>query len=104
MKTAEQMGDVISRSALLEAMEKAFLATDPTSKEQLGYLRCLRLTREAPTVEGIEVTRCRDCANYRSSSFGHPTIGWCKMEGKHRRQNFYCADGERRGGRVDGQT
>lgn len=43
-----------------------------------------------------DVIHCKDCAHYRPSPFGHPTIGWCMIDGKHRGQNFYCANGDRR--------
>ena len=50
----------------------------------------------APKLDTAEIVRCRDCANYTRSPFGHSFIGWCKLDGKHRRQNFYCADGEKK--------
>ena len=89
------MSDLISRNAVLEAIDAEFFKTDPHSEEQLGFLTCRRIVREFPTNEAVEFVRCRDCANYTRSPFGHSFIGWCKLDVKHRRQNFYCADGER---------
>ena len=88
------MSDLIDRNNGLEAIDTAFFKTDPNSEEQLGFLTCRRIVREFPTGEAVEVVRCRGCANYTRSPFGHSFIGWCKLDGKHRRQNFYCADGE----------
>ena len=48
--------DLISRSALLEAIAEEFFKTDPTGEEQLGYLACSRIVREFPTVDA-EVVR-----------------------------------------------
>ncbi len=47
--------DLISRSALLEKMSNEFHETDPKGEEQLGFLKCTRLTRTAPTVDAQEV-------------------------------------------------
>lgn len=49
-----------------------------------------------PAVDAVEVIRCKDCAYYTASPFGHRIIGWCKIDGKHRGQNFYCANGDRK--------
>ena len=38
-----------------------------------------------------KVICCKDCSNYGPSPFGHSTIGWCKLDGKHRGQAFFCA-------------
>ena len=48
--------DLISRSALLEAIAEGFFKTDPTGEEQLGYLACSRIVRGFPTVDA-EVVR-----------------------------------------------
>lgn len=52
--------------------------------------------REAPTVDAIEVVRCADCAYYGKSPLGHPHIGWCRIDCKHRKSEFYCANADRK--------
>ena len=50
------MNDLISRSALLEAIAEGFFKTDPTGEEQFGYLACSRIVREFPAAD-TEVVR-----------------------------------------------
>lgn len=47
--------DLISRSALLEAIAAAFFKTEPTGEEQLGYLACNRIVREFPGIDAEPV-------------------------------------------------
>ena len=49
-----------------------------------------------PSVDAIEVIRCADCAYYGKSPFGHPRIGWCRIDCKHRKPEFYCASADRK--------
>lgn len=49
--------------------------------------------------EKVELVRCKDCGHYGASPLGHPETGWCKIDGKHRGRSFYCANGERKGGK-----
>ena len=58
-----------------------------------GVIDCNDIAR-FPAVDAVNVVRCRDCVSYTRSPFGHSFIGWCKLDTKHRNQNFYCADGE----------
>ena len=43
----------------------------------------------APTVDAVEVVRCKDCKHRHSDS-------WCEYVDDD--DNFYCARGERKGG------
>lgn len=52
---------------------------------------------DMPTVDAVEVIRCGDCEHYVKSPFGHAKLGWCKIDGKHRSREFYCAHADRRG-------
>lgn len=49
-----------------------------------------------PSSDVVEIVYCKDCKNYRSSPFGHPSIGWCMIFGRHFKQTFYCAQGDKR--------
>ena len=55
-----------------------------------AYCSYLRIIDEQPTVDAVEVVRCRDCVNYSQ--------GWCFTSAGATRvdENWYCADGERR--------
>ena len=52
--------------------------------------------KKAPTIDAVEVVRCKDCVHYGKSPFRHPTIGWCIIAGSHKKPDWYCGDGERR--------
>ena len=54
------------------------------------------ILREAPTVDAVEVTRCRECKYYEDTSvigFGH-----CCLYGLTMRYNDFCSYGKRKGG------
>ena len=51
------------------------------------------ILREAPTVDAVEIVRCRDCKHKRSDS-------WCEYVDDD--DNFYCARGERKDGDGNG--
>ena len=48
-----------------------------------------KLIEDAPTVEAVEIVRCRDCKHKHSDS-------WCEYVDDD--DNFYCARGERKEG------
>ena len=48
-----------------------------------------KLIEDAPTVEAVEIVRCRDCKHRYSDS-------WCEYVDDD--DNFYCARGERKEG------
>lgn len=50
-----------------------------------------------PTVDAVEVVRCKDCKHYHKSDAGHPDCEWCKrLICGTIKPDFFCADGERR--------
>ena len=52
-----------------------------------------RAVENAPTVDAVEVVRCKDCKFWECDAI-FPD-GWCR--GKHQgNPNWFCADGERR--------
>lgn len=54
------------------------------------------VVEDAPTIDAVQVTRCADCAYYGKSPFGHPHIGWCRIDCKHRKPDFYCGNADRK--------
>ena len=55
---------------------------------------------EQPTVEAVEVVRCKECKHYGTSLKGIPTQGYCKLtEWQTRHDNDYCSMGEKTDGR-----
>lgn len=60
------------------------------------YADLKKALADAPTVDAIEVIRCKDCILYGPSPYGHPTIGWCRFYGSHRKPEFFCGFAERK--------
>ena len=58
------------------------------SESDIGYM-----IRKRPTVEAVEIVRCRDCKHRHSDS-------WCEYVDDD--DNFYCARGERKDGDGNG--
>lgn len=57
--------------------------------------------RELPPAEAVEVVRCSECRKGKWDPWAGAI--WC--EGRNRRPEFYCYDGERKsGGQDDGQA
>ena len=53
-----------------------------------GYVDAKQIA-DAPTVDAVEIVRCRDCKHRHSDS-------WCEYVDDD--DNFYCARGERKDG------
>ena len=81
------MSDLIDRDALLNE----FAGTGFLHESVICYA-----IANAPTVLVDNVIRCIECDHYTRSPFGHRKIGWCKLDGKHRGQNFFCAHADKK--------
>ena len=68
------------------------LMDEANSDGAYGYVDAKQIS-DAPTVDAVEVVRCRDCKHRYSDS-------WCEYVDDD--DNFYCARGERRGGADNG--
>ena len=55
------------------------------------------LITEAPTVDAVEVVRCKDCKNYyRVIGRGDNEIWGCRFMGRDTAPNAFCSYGERK--------
>ena len=51
----------------------------------------------APTIDAVQVVRCKDCVHYHKADRGHPDTDWCKrLICGTIKPDFFCADGERK--------
>ena len=50
----------------------------------------------APTIDAIEVVRCKDCKNWDTSWISNDGFYYCPMIDRLTPGDFFCADGERR--------
>lgn len=58
------------------------------------YKDCREALREAPTIDAVEVVRCRECKRHRKE--GCIDMVWCGKWGSQRLPDDYCSYGERR--------
>lgn len=66
-----------------------------------GIRKGLRIAETAPAVDVVEVVRCKDCKAWGKSPWGHFPKGWCKIHGRHRDPDYYCASGVRKDAEVE---
>lgn len=85
------MGDLISRSALLDAMPK---------NDELLSVDVRRIICESPKVDAVEVVRCRDCKWWTGEMLNY-FPGYCLNINKCMAENWYCASGEMREAESD---
>ena len=98
-------GDLISRAALLDDIdsERGILIEDGRlGAEHIVVHHARRLIEDAPTVDAVEVVRCKDC------DWGIPhaalPIVICTHNGKRRNKRAYCSMGRRKdGGEKDAE-
>ena len=75
-----------------EALKKAVRMWPRTKQPVLFYIgTVLKGIEEAPTVDAVEVVRCKDCIHRHT-----------RYNCQGRRMDFFCANGERVGGRENG--
>lgn len=53
----------------------------------------LHRIEDAPTVDAVIVTRCKDCRSYNK-----PKTGWCEVHLDREHPDDYCSYGERKDG------
>ena len=97
------MSNLISREGLLKSLAGR-LMTDIFSdwvhlNDDIKAAACKvageigKEIRNAPAVDAVCVTHCAKCVHSDRSPYGHPTILWCKLRGRHRNPDYFCADG-----------
>ena len=80
------MDDLISREALLDCMPK---------DDQLMSLYVRRCICDAPTVDAVEVVRCKDCVNMGKLVKGYKEgCGCCMVHGWIVSPEDFCSWGE----------
>lgn len=64
--------------------------------QEIPYLLAAKVLREvsdAPTVDAVVVTRCKDCRSYNK-----PKTGWCKVHLDREHPDDFCSYGKRKDG------
>ena len=99
------MGDLISRSALLDSLKKSKdglqkiyeglqseSELDICSGQIVTFIEAILRVKEAPAVDAVEVVRCKDCQN-RTQSGG--MVLHCSLNGIEVDDDDFCSYGER---------
>ena len=84
------MAEYMEREALL----KRLCNDDPANMEDYYY----NAIKNAPTVDVVEVVRCKDCKHLKNDTKYCKTHNkyYCELEDTIKGKNHYCAYGERK--------
>ena len=100
------MSDYISREALIKAVEGNPYVTESVK----SYVRCT--AKNIPSADVVVVVRCRECRWWdkiegtqvgycHACKHGHWSNSWEISIRRTHKEDFYCADGERKDGCAD---
>lgn len=84
------MDDLVSQKVLIKAIEniEARYGNDNSSLIEQGEV--LDLITEVPTVDAVEVVRCKECIHFREDGYCKVLMGYCGNE------DWFCASGRRK--------
>lgn len=90
------MDDLILRQAAIDAI-KALWNDAPSAQHVSAMFDCEDVIRALPSAQP-EIIHCRDCKNWDKTWTNNflPNYHYCPMVDGVRKDNFYCADAERR--------
>ena len=88
------MADLIDRAALFANSYILEADYDDGIEPRRAYAISIESVRNAPTVDAVEVVRCKDCKRYQLDSIFH--IGFC--DGKRCKDDDFCSYGKRKDG------
>lgn len=89
---------VIDADAILKADEnsdKALVLGSGKSLE-IAYALLKKKVADAPTVDAVVVTRCKDCRSYNK-----PKTGWCEVHLDREHPDDFCSYGKRKDGGAE---
>lgn len=91
------MDDLISRKALIKRLETSHTYHARNSREEVLLYRDIRIINEQPSVDAVEVVRCKDCKHWKH--FPHlgctDFVKVCGLANYMIGANGYCLYGER---------
>ena len=85
---------LIDADTLKRAFEKEF-NLDNLFSIGMGYISIMQEINESPTIDAIQVVRCKDCINNILGENYNP-LARHKRDCIFKPDNWFCADGERR--------
>lgn len=107
---SENKGDLISRSALGVGPRNPEQFVDP--ERARGWNDLLEIINVAPTVDAVEVVRCKDCLHFEKGDSmgamkaGDPLVcyGKCSLLILGMLENGFCCFGKRKDGADSGKA
>ena len=63
---------------------------------EIAYALLKKKVADAPTVDAVVVTRCKDCRSYNK-----PKTGWCEVHLDREHPDDFCSYGERKDGGAE---
>ena len=89
--------DALDQDVLRYASRKHFHGN---IEEASIILKTRQVISAAPTIDAVEVVRCRDCKHYQPEPMG--SVLYCYQNRRWTEPDFYCADGEKMDAEVEG--
>lgn len=84
------MPEYIEREALRQAIKGLWWVNKSCEYD------ALKVIKQAPTANVVEVTRCAECRHYNPSCMPNG-FGWCEYYNSGATDEHYCSHGERKG-------
>lgn len=93
------MSDLISKGLLIEHLDACLAESDghtPLTDAVLMAVRCA--VEQMPTVDAVEVVRCKDCCKWKdfSANKGWGGKGYCRFSEYTTLSDDFCSYGERK--------
>lgn len=82
------MSDLISRSAVIEALDQH------SYENGSDYEKTVELLNEIPAVDAVPVVRCKDCKRWKPCAGATEHVKCCEWAGYMIGENGYCVYGE----------
>lgn len=62
-----------------------------------GVAECIAIIDDAPTIDAVEVVRCKDCVYWHSGDMGTGEVyePYCEMLDTETDESAFCSNGER---------
>lgn len=87
---------LVDADAILKADENSdkVLVLGSGKSLEITYALLKKKVEDAPTVDAVIVTRCKDCRSYNK-----PKTGWCEAHLDCEHPDDFCSYGERKDGK-----
>ncbi len=93
--------ELISRQAAIEILQKSHEAHAQNCREEVLLDRDIRLLKELPSVDAVEVVRCQYCAYFAEAKVNEKGFLICPASGMEITGMDYCSYGERKEDNAD---